>query len=71
MASLVSTTLATQSLVSEFCSPGLAIAHLSFVFGFRPLPAFILSMTKPSGCKEAPPSSVLSQMCLFFPTPYF
>ena len=36
--------------------------HPSFVSGFCPLPAFVLSVTKPSGCEAAPPSWVLSQM---------
>ena len=59
---------ATPSLMLELCPPWSAIMHLSFVFGFHPLPAFTLSVTKP---QAAPPSWVLPQMRLFFPTPYF
>ncbi|XP_053080212.1 probable ribonuclease 11 isoform X1 [Acinonyx jubatus] len=44
-----------RSVVSELRFPRPAIAHLSFVSGFCPLPAFTLSMTKPSGCQAAPP----------------
>ena len=58
---------ATQSLVSDLFSQS-AIAHLSFVFSFRPLHAFTLSVTKP---QTAPPSHVLSQMWLPSLAPHF
>ena len=56
----------TQSLVSNLCSSRSAVVHLSFVFGFHPLPAFTQSLTK---SQAAPPSRVLSQMQLPSPAP--
>ena len=56
---------ATQCLVLELCSPGSAILHPAFVSGFRPVPAFSLSVTKPSGCQAVPPSGVLSDAAVF------
>ena len=44
-----------------------AVAHLSSVFSFHPLPASSLSGTRP---QAVPLSRVLSQM-LFSPAPYF
>ena len=46
------------------CSPRSAIAHLSSVFSFCPLPALSLSVTKP---QAVPLSQVWSQMRLFSP----
>ena len=50
------------------CSPRSTITHASFVFSFRSLPAFSLSVTRP---QAVPLSQVLSQMQLFSPAPYF
>ena len=56
------------SALYPVCSPRTAIAHPSFVFSSRPLPAFSLSETRP---QAVPLSRVLSRMRLFSPTPHF
>ena len=55
----------TVSCIRTLCSPRPAIKHPSLVSSFRPLPASILSVTKPSDCQAAPPPEFYLRWAVF------